>query len=323
MGKEANPDGPRTTRWPEDGFPFDLRSLRYILTAAEQMSFSGAAKVLNLRASSISRRVRDFEDQIGVALFERTPSGVRLTNAGSHFLTEVVPALRRVEAALHNAGAAGRAQRGIVRVGILTTLGGGLLRDVIVSFRREYKDVAVVVYDGGRSEHLRAIRTRDVDVAFITGNTPLSDCEVFELWRERVYVAMGASHPLVRSAALDWHQLRDQEFIVAMHDPGPEVHDYIIRRVADYGTYPTVLRCPAHQETLMHLVAMGTQITLVSEGWTKVGIPDVVFRPLISPEDIVPFSAVWSPSNDNPALRRFISFSKLFVSKVSKDDLKL
>jgi DNA-binding transcriptional LysR family regulator len=109
--------------------------------------------------------------------------------------------------------------------------------------------------------------------------------------------------------------LRDEQFIVTRREPGPEVHDYIVRRVADFSTYPRVERKPCTQETLMSLVALGQGITLVSSVWTEVRMPGLVFRPLTACEDVVPFSAVWSPDNDNPALRRFVSVAYLLAGR--------
>lgn len=300
----------RTVRWPAEGLPFDMRALRYVLAAAEQTSFSGAAGALGMKVSSVSRRVRDFEDNIGISLFERTTSGVRLTDAGDRFLDDIIPILQMAEVALQRAGAAGRIEEGTLRVGIITTLAGGFLRELITSYRRCYPAVQLEIQDDGRRDHLRAIRSRQLDIAFFTGNAPLAGCDVEELWHERVHVAMAAQHPLAGCKALDWSQLRDERFITSAMEPGPEVHDYIIRRVADYSTYPDVSYMQVTEETLMHMVAIGEGITLVSEGWTSMAFPDVALRPLIAPEDIVPFSAVWSPSSDNPVLRRFLSFAR-------------
>jgi len=300
----------RPVRWPADGLPFDLRALRYVLAAAEQMSFSGAACALGMKVSSVSRHVRDFEDDLGISLFERTTSGVRLTDAGSRFLDDIIPVLQKAEAVLQRAGAAGRVEEGKVRVGIITTLAGGFLRELVASYRRCYPGVELDIQDGGRREHLRAIRARQLDIAFFTGNAPVAGCDVEEFWRERVHVAMVVNHPLASSNALDWPQLRDERFIVSTMEPGPEVHDYIVRRVADYSTYPDVTARHVTVETLMHMVAIGEGITLVSEGWTSMAHPDLAMRPLTAAEDIVPFSAVWSPSSDNPALRRFLSFAR-------------
>ena len=305
----------RPVRWPNEGLPFDLRPLRYVLAAAEQKSFSAAACVLGVKVSSISRNVRDFEDDIGISLFERSTCGVRLTDAGSRFLDDMIPILQMAEAVLQRAGAAGRVEEGTVRVGIITTLAGGFLREAISSYRNSYPGVHVDIHDGGRRDHLRAIRSRQIDIAFFTGNAPLAGCDVEEFWRERVHVAMAAQHPLAGANALDWPQLREERFIVSTMEPGPEVHDYIVRRIADYSTYPDVTYRQVTVETLMHLVAIGEGITLVSEGWTSMSYPGLALRPLVADEDIVPFSAVWLPSSDNPALRRFLSFTRELAAK--------
>ncbi len=305
----------RPVRWPAEGLPFDMRALRYVLAAAEQTSFSGAACALGMKVSSVSRHVRNFEDDLGISLFERTTSGVRLTDAGSRFLDDIIPVLQMAEAVLQRAGAAGRVEEGTVRVGIITTLAGGFLRELIASYRRCYPGVEIDIQDGGRREHLRAIRARQLDIAFFTGNAPVAGCDVEEFWRERVHVAMAVYHPLASSNALDWPQLRDERFIVSTMEPGSEVHDYIVRRIADYSTYPEVTARHVTVETLMHMVAIGEGITLVSEGWTSMAHADLAMRPLTAAEDIVPFSAVWSPSSDNPALRRFLSFARELAAR--------
>lgn len=321
MDTSNTPLWERATRWSGRGLPFDLRSLRFVLVAAEQMSFSGAAQVLDMRVSSISRRVRDLEDEIGVALFERSPCGVRLTDAGEKFLDEVVPAFCRIEAALHRAGAAGRAEEGTVRIGIITTLAGGFLRDLITSYRQAYGNIRVDIHDGGRRDHIRALRSRALDIAFLSGSAPITDLDTVELWAERVQVAMAADHPMSHETVLDWVQLRDEQFLVSTHEPGPEVHDYIVRRLADFSTYPRVSYRPVIQETLMHMVAIGEGITLVSEGWTRMTFAGLVLRPLTAAADIMPFSAIWSPNNDNPALRRFISHARELSSGRRMSDI--
>jgi DNA-binding transcriptional LysR family regulator len=72
-----------------------LQYVRYVLAAAEKRSFRQAAIDLGLWESTISRGIRDLEDEIGVALFIRHPGGVRLTNAGSKFLSHARMAISR------------------------------------------------------------------------------------------------------------------------------------------------------------------------------------------------------------------------------------
>ena len=64
----------------------DLVSVTQALLVAEHLSFSRAAQVLGVRQSAVSRRVRALEDKLGVSLFERDNTGVRITEAGRRFL---------------------------------------------------------------------------------------------------------------------------------------------------------------------------------------------------------------------------------------------
>lgn len=62
------------------------------------------------------------------------------------------------------------------------------------------------------------------------------------------------------------------------------------------------------RDNLMQLVAMGQGLTLTSEAITATRFPGVVFRPLNG--QVWPYSAIWSPRNDNPALRRLLSLAR-------------
>lgn len=291
-----------------------LRQLHYLTVAAQVGSFRRTAEMCHVDQSNVSRALKQLEDNLGVSLFERARSGVRLTPAGQQFLAEVSPALEQLESARRSARAARRAESGLVRIGILTSLAGGFLRQLVQSYTERHPQVTIDVRDGGRREHLAAVRARRLDAALITGSDPVPGCETRELWRERVHVALPEGHALAARPKLDWPDLKAEHFIVSRGEPGPEVHDYIVRRSADYSTYPDVEEKAALQDTLMNLVSLGQGITLVSAAWTAVKVPGLVLRPLTARADIVPFSAVWSAENDNPAFLRFLQTAQLLAS---------
>jgi hypothetical protein len=103
--------------------------------------------------------------------------------------------------------------------------------------------------------------------------------------------------------------LRGQRFIVTETDPGPAIHDYLVKHLAEIGHRPRVERQAVGRDNLMQLVAMGQGLTLTSEAITAARFPGVVFRPLNG--QVWPYSAVWSPRNDNPALRRLLSLARI------------
>jgi DNA-binding transcriptional LysR family regulator len=92
-----------------------LQYLRYVLAAAENRSFRQAAIALDLQESTISRSIRVFEDEIGFTLFECSHAGVRLTEAGKHYLRDVRAVLRYLDRATAEAQSIASGQQGLAR----------------------------------------------------------------------------------------------------------------------------------------------------------------------------------------------------------------
>ena len=73
----------------------------------------------------------------------------------------------------------------------------------------------------------------------------------------------------------------------------------------------------AGRDNLLTLVAIGSGLTVTSEATTAAHVPGICYRPII--DEVVPFNGVWSPKNDNPALRRFVSMAKMMARRQGVD----
>lgn len=289
-----------------------LVSISQALVVAEQLSFSRAAQILGVRQSAVSRRVQELEDTLGVSLFEREIGGVRVTEAGRRFLERSRPALAEIAYAVRAAASAGRGEEGVLRIGIVSSLSAGYMREVLRVYRDTHPAVVVDIVEGSTSEHIAGLTERRIDLAVVTGTPSASHCDIALLWKDRVFVALPEENPLAHEDSVEWAALKDEAFVVTREASGPELHDTIVRRLGELGHSPSVERYSVGRETLMHLVALGFGISLVSEAATATRYPGVVFRPLAM--DRLPYSAVWLPGNDNPALRRFLSLARSMSS---------
>src|ERR1700689_2725850 len=99
----------------------ELRHLRYFVAVAEEGSLTGAAeKRLHTAQPSLSRQMRDLEDQVGAPLLSRSAHGVELTAAGRAFLDHARLALTQAEAAVEAARRAAQPAKTLFAIGFLT-----------------------------------------------------------------------------------------------------------------------------------------------------------------------------------------------------------
>ena len=286
----------------------ELRHLRYFVAAAEHGSFRKAGTALQIQESTISRRVRDLEDRLGAALFNRHSGGVCLTYAGERFLRRSRQIIRSVEEGAQDIASAGRSEDGKVRIGIYSSIASGFLAELLHAYGRRHARVRIELVDGNPAEHVAAIRLLKLDVAFLTGARDWSDCDRVDLWSERVFAVLAGDHRLAAREELSWRDLAEEAFIVSEAAPGQEIHDHLVRCLAELGRHPEIQVQSVGRDNLLPLVALGRGLTLVSEAMTVAQFPGIAYRPIAG--EVLPFSAVWSPRNDNPAFRRLLSLAR-------------
>ncbi len=86
----------------------DLQHLRYAIAAADHGSFRRAAEALLLRQSTLSRRISQLEETIGMIVFVRSSGGVRATSAGHDFLRTARSILEQMDSLVTRAQDTGR-----------------------------------------------------------------------------------------------------------------------------------------------------------------------------------------------------------------------
>ncbi len=288
----------------------ELTSVTQALTVAEHLSFRRAAKALGVCQSSVSKRVMNLENLLGVDLFDRHHTGVKVTNAGIHFFEHVRLALDHLDSAVKSAGMAGRVERGCLKIGIFSSLASGFLPELLRCFSARHPEVEVNIVEGGPRENLTRLRAERLDIAFVMGEPVARDCDVARFWSERMFVVLPDTHALCGKDAIPWEDLRNEIFILSRSELGLAIHDYVIQRLAALEHRPNVRQSPVARDTLMHMVALGQGVSLTSESTVATSFPDIAFRPIAGDLDVLQFSGVWLLRNSNQALRRFISLAR-------------
>lgn len=290
--------------------PFDveLRVLRYFIEAADSGSFRKAAAALGIRESSISRRIRDVEDHIGASLFIRHAGGVTLTLAGQRFISRARSALSQLEDGAREVVAIGRSEVGHLSVGLFSSLASGFVSKLFVAYDDKHPNVEVKFSEGSAARHLQSIDRSHMDLAFTIGNRQPHPYDAHQLWRENVFAALWDGHPLSTKSELSWSDLAHESFLVCSGGPGDEVRDYLSLRLGQMGSRPRFRIQNIERYSLLTLVALRRGVAPTLESETAISIPGVIYRPIAG--ERLPFFAIASPRNDNPAARTLLSLAR-------------
>lgn len=280
-----------------------------ILAVAEYLNFRHAANAMGVSQSSVSARVKALEENLGVLLFERHARGVRLTEAGRHFVERVRAGIDQLDHAVRTAGMVARGEHGRLRIGIHALIPGSFLATLIERYREEHPGIDVEIAEGTARESVMRLRANRLDLTFVAGAPDFPDCHARPIWRERLLAALPARHRLGDGAGVTWADLAGDTFIVRQGGTGPQVHDHIVMRLA--GTSPdlSILRFDVERITLLSMVAQGYGVTIAGEATTLLHAPGVTFLPILDEPEPLPFSAIWSPHNRSPALRSLLDIA--------------
>ena len=287
---------------------FSLQNLRYALAAADYGSFRRAAEGLLLRQSTLSRCVRQLEESIGMAVFERSSGGVRATQSGRQFLRTARSILEQVEALAATAQSTGRGEAGRLAVGFYTSLAAGNLRATLVDVAQRFPQLELEMFESSRGRLVTALRNGVVDIAIVPGATALPESKTMPLWSERILVAVPEGHALAEREPVHWIDLREEKILLSRRDPGPELHDLLIAKVTSPGDRPKIVRHRAGLANLKSLVGAGFGVTLLTEASAGANFVGVVYRELRDGAEParIGYSAHWRPDNQNPALTNIL-----------------
>jgi DNA-binding transcriptional LysR family regulator len=292
------------------GSRIPLASLIQALSVAEHLNFRHAASALGVSQSSVSTRIKQLEQDLGVLLFERRHRGVRVTEAGQHFLEHVATGIEHLDHAVRTAGAISRGEQGRLHVGLYSSIAAGFLAELLSQFRELHPAVDLLITEGRARDTIRQVREARLDVAFVGGTPPASGCHSKPLWTEALVVALRYGHPLTGAENVRWSELAGENFVARSGGAGPQVHDHIVLRLAEHWSRPRIQRFEVERDTLMSMVAQGYGITLTSEAAAQAPFPGVVFRLILDEPEPITFSALWSPHNRSQALLHLLALAQ-------------
>ncbi len=263
-------------------FIMELRQLRYFAKAAETLSFSEAARVLNVAQSTLSQQVKQLEDELGVTLFERGPHSISLTEPGERLLPMVMRTIHDADTCTALISDLGNLLTGTLNIGVTYSF-GPILTETVVEFIRRYPDVKLNIYYKPMAELMKLLKERTVDFVLAFRPTEvIDDIESHVLFDNHLSVIVREGHSLASSLSVALMDLA--RYDLALPSPGLQARNA-------FDLYVT--RCPVplnikvelnEVNILLELIRQSNLVTVLAEAtvYNHAGVRSI---PLILPSN--------------------------------------
>ncbi|MFJ1300915.1 LysR family transcriptional regulator [Pseudomonadota bacterium AL_CKDN230030165-1A_HGKHYDSX7] len=232
----------------------DLRALRAFVEVVKQGGFSQAARAIHATQPTVSKAVRQLEDEIGMPLLDRQAQPPRLTPAGEIVYGRAQTMLTSRDDLIAELQELRGMRRGVLRLG-LPTLGSNLLfAPLFARFRRRYPGVEISLAEHGSRRLEDMVSSGDIELgATLAPVPPQFACQAVA--REPMVVLLPPDHPLARSRRLRLAQLRDTPFI--LFESGFALNHVLLAACERSGFTPTVAARSGQTDFISALVASG------------------------------------------------------------------
>jgi LysR family transcriptional regulator, hydrogen peroxide-inducible genes activator len=242
----------------------NLRDLRYFVALAETRHFGRAAESTFVSQPTLSGQIHKLEEELGVALFERTTKSVALTPLGVQLLAHARAALEQADTLAQTARAHRDPLAGPLRLGAIPTIAPYLVPLILGPLKRRYPALTLVLFEEITAILLERLRHHEIDAAIIA--TPVTEAELDArpLFDEPFWLGLPRDHPLTDKERITRHDLESLQMLLladghCLAEQAREVCRLAERRNrADQND----LRA-ASLETLLQLVGAGMGATLV------------------------------------------------------------
>jgi LysR family hydrogen peroxide-inducible transcriptional activator len=242
---------------------FSFRQLRYLQALARAGHFGRAAQACNVTQPALSMQVRHLEDMLGVALFERLPGRVTLTQAGREVLRRAEEILTKSQDLVDFARHAQGVLVGELRLGIIPTIGPYLLPHALERVARSYPDLSLRLRESQTSVLIEELVQGRLDVVLAALPVAGGGLEELALFEDRFLLAVPAGHPLAGKRVAELGCVEGERLLLL--EEGHCFRDQALSYCAQADPATTAGFGAASFATILQMVASGYGVTLLPE----------------------------------------------------------
>ncbi len=289
----------------------ETRLFRYFVAVAEEQYFARAALRLGITPPTLARQIKKLESKLDTRLLERRGRKIVVTKAGQCFLADAREILRRNQEMAAVARQAASGELGRLQLGFANSVSGAdLLPGWIGPFQDAHPAIDISMRRLVPMAQITGIMRKELDAGFMRARHKYpSGVRGFEIYRQRLALALPSEHPLARHEAISPAVLAREAFVNTTPEPDLDFFGYteVIGRIGNF--IPRVVKRDEDFRMVLAYVALGYGIAVAPEILKTMNVADVVFRDIAAdpvPQMSIAFVYGSGPSPSAKLLIRYM-----------------
>lgn len=241
----------------------DIRQLQYFMEVARHKSFTKAAEALYITQPTISKTIKNMEEEFHIVLFDRASKKIELTDAGKIMYEQgrhIVKSFQNLSSELQDLQ---NLKKGHIRIGLPPMVGSSFFPEVIGQFHEQYPDVTIQIFEDGAKKVELDVESGLLDIGVTVLPTDDKLFHSFSFVQEKLMLLVHPTHALADNDSVSLSALEGEPFVLFREDFA--MHDRIITECVRLGFQPHVVYESSQWDLISGMVAANLGIALLPE----------------------------------------------------------
>jgi DNA-binding transcriptional LysR family regulator len=264
----------------------DIRHLQYFMEVARYKSFTKAAEALYITQPTISKTIKNMEEELHIVLFDRSTKKIELTDAGKIMMEQgrhILKSFQNLSSELQDLQ---NLKKGHIRIGLPPMVGSSFFPEVIGQFHEQYPEVTIQIFEDGAKKVELDVESGLIDIGVTVLPTDDKLFHSFSFVQEKLMLLVHPTHGLAGKENVSLSELEGEPFVLFREDFA--MHDVIIMECVRLGFQPHVVYESSQWDLISGMVAANLGIALLPETICReVDTARINIIPLVNP--IIPW----------------------------------
>lgn len=245
----------------------EIKQIKYFVEVVRQGGMTQASEHLYIAQSTISKAIKNIENEYDITLFDRSQKQIKLTDIGQTFYDNSLEFLALFEKLSLEMNDVVNVQKGHIKIGLSPMMNVQMFTNALNQFHKLYPNVTYEVIEGGGKIVENLTANDDVDIGITTLPVDHSLFHSVSLYNEELLLVVSNDHHLSDMEKVDLAELKNEEFVL-FHDDY-YLKDQIIENCKRIGFYPKTVANISQISFIANLIQQGIGISIVPESLVR------------------------------------------------------